>query len=140
MRIRTILSMAMACALVTVNATQGPAAAAGAERMTMKGRTGQRYLIALRAHGRAVEIMRFTIKLSCRDGSVLIDEESGFQRTPVRRGGSFHDDQFGSTDEVLFGGRLRGRAARGRVRVKDRLGSGVRCDSHWVRFLAHARR
>lgn len=138
MRIR-ILSVAMACALVTASAVQGATAATGAERMTMKGRTGQRYHIALRARGRTVEIMRFSIKLSCRDGSVLIDEESGFQRTPVKAGGSFRDDQLGSTDEVLFGGRLRGHAARGRVRVKDRLGSGVRCDSHWVRFSARAR-
>jgi hypothetical protein len=83
--------------------------------------------------------MRFTIKLTCRDGSTLIDEESGFQRTPVQRDGNFHDDQLGSTDEVLLGGRLRGHTARGRVRVKDHLGNGVRCDSHWVRFSARAR-
>jgi len=54
--------------------------------------------------------------------------------------GRFHDDQVGSTDEVWIDGRLQGHGARGKVRVSDRLGSGVRCDSHWVRFTARAHR
>ena len=137
MRVRMVLMAAMVCGLLTVGAEQ--MADAAPRRQLMKGRTGQRYRIALRDRGGAIEVMRFTIKLSCRDGSTLIDEESGFQRTPVQRGGNFHDDQLGSTDEVLIGGRLRGHTARGKVRVKDPLGNGVRCDSHWVRFSARAR-
>lgn len=133
---RTMLGMAMMCVVVSVCAAQ--AAGVPPMRQPMKGRTGQHYWISLRDHGRAIEIMRFSIKLACRDGSTLVDEESGFQRTPLGRGGSFRDDQLGATDEVLFGGRLRGHVARGRVRVKDHLGNGVRCDSHWVRFLARA--
>lgn len=138
MRKRAVLGMALVCVLVAVVAAQ--AAGVPPSRQPMKGRTGQRYRIVLRAHQRTVEIRRFTIKLSCRDGSPLVDEESGFQRTPLQRGGRFHDDQVGSTDEVWIDGRLDGHGARGKVRVSDRLGSGVRCDSHWVRFTARTHR
>lgn len=137
MCVRVVLMAAMAWGLLMAGV--GQAADAAPRRTAMKGRTAQHYRVALRDHGRAVEIMRFTIKLACRDGSVLVDEESGFQTTSLGHGGRFHDDQIGSTDEVLFGGRLRGHLARGRIRVKDRLGNGVRCDSHWVRFSARAR-
>ena len=83
-----------------------------------------------------LRIVRFNIQLSCRDGSILIDEESGFVRTPVHRNGRFSDVQVGSTDTVLIRGKAKGRAIRGRLRVKDRLGRGVRCDSRWVKFSA----
>ncbi len=135
-RKRAVLGMTLVCVLVTV--LSGQAGGVPPSRHSMKGRTVQRYRIVLRAHRRTVEIRRFTIKLSCRDGSTLVDEESGFQRTRLRRGGRFHDDQVGSTDEVWIDGRLGGRGARGKVRVSDRLGSGVRCNSHWVRFTAGA--
>jgi hypothetical protein len=136
MRIATVLCMALACVLATLET--GDAVAGTAARQFARGRTGQRYRIVLRARERTIEIMRFTIRLSCRDGSTLVDEESGFQRTPLARAGQFRDDRSGSTDEVRIKGRLRGRRAKGRVRVSDKLGSGVRCDSHWVRFVALA--
>lgn len=136
MCVRVVLMAAMAWGLLTVGA--GQTADAAPRRTAMVGRTAQHYRVVLRDRGRTVEIMRFTVRLACRDGSVLVDEESGFQTTSLGHGGSFYDDQLGSTDEVLFGGRLRGHRARGRIRVKDRLGNGVRCDSRWVRFSARA--
>lgn len=138
MRMGAVVGVALACALATLGA--GEAVAGSAARKPVKGRTSQRYRIVLRARERTVEIMRFTIKLSCRDGSTLVDEESGFQRTPVKPGGGFRDDQRGSTDEVWIRGRFRGRRAQGRVRVSDKIASGVRCDSHWIRFVARAPR
>lgn len=134
---RAMLGMAMMCVVGSVCA--GEAAGFPAMRQPMRGRTGQHYRVTLRARGQTIEIIRFTIKLACRDGSTLIDEESGFQRISLRRGNRFLGDQFGSTDEVLIGGRLRGHTAHGSVRVTDRLGNGVRCDSHWVRFQARAK-
>jgi hypothetical protein len=138
MRKRAVLGMGLICVLVA--AVAGQAAGVPPSRQAMSGRTGQRYRIVLRAYQRTVEIRRFTIKLSCHDGSTLVDEESGFQKTPLRGGGRFRDDQVGSTDEVRIDGRLNGHGARGKVRVSDRLGGGVRCDSHWVRFTARAHR
>lgn len=138
MRRGAIFGAVMMCVLVT--AVAGWASGTVPIRQPMKGRTGQRYRIVLQEREDAVEIRRFTIRLLCRDGSTLVDEESGFQKTPMRRGGRFHDDQVGSTDEVWIDGRLEGRHAHGRVRVTDRLGSRIRCDSHWVRFVARARK
>jgi hypothetical protein len=130
MNVKLIMGGLLACCLFILSTS--PIASA-ASNSTFKGRTSQRYQIKLAGDGDALRLLRFTVKLSCQDGSVLIDEESGFQRTSIRRGGKFSDRQEGSTDAVFFRGRLRGRAIHGALRVTDRWGH-VKCDSHWVKF------
>ncbi len=122
----------LACLIAAMAATV-PADAA--TKTLFKGRTGQKRVVRLKTEKHALRIVRFNIRLSCRDGSILIDEESGFVRTPIHRG-RFRDVQVGSTDTVMIRGKAKGRAVRGRLRVKDRLGRGVRCDSRWVKFSA----
>jgi hypothetical protein len=119
------------CAMLALAAPV--AAAAGGSQIS--GRTAQHYRIRFERQGTALDLQRFTIRLKCRDGSVLIDEESGFQATPVRHG-SFSDRQLGSTDVVQLRGHLGAKGLKGRVRVRDKLSSGVRCDSRWVAFTA----
>jgi hypothetical protein len=123
----------LACLIAAMAATV-PADAA--TKTLFKGRTGQKRVVKLKVGKGDLRIVRFNIQLPCRDGSVLIDEESGFVRTPVHRNGRFSDVQVGSTDMVLIRGKARGHTIRGRLRVKDRLGRGVRCDSRWVKFSA----
>jgi hypothetical protein len=123
----------LACLIAAMAATV-PADAA--TKALFKGRTGQKRVVKLRAGRQALQIVRFEIRLSCRDGSTLIDEESGFVRTPVHPNGRFSDVQVGSTDTVLIRGRAKRGAIHGRLRVQDRLRRGIKCDSHWVRFSA----
>ncbi|HET8565649.1 MAG TPA: hypothetical protein VFL77_04150 [Solirubrobacterales bacterium] len=127
------LACTMACAALTADAD---AAAPG--RGLLKGRTGQGRTIRLALHRHSVQIKRFTIELRCRDGSILIDDESGFLPTPLSASGRIRDHQIGSTDDVWIRGRLGGNHLRGSVRVRDRVG-GVRCDSRWVRFNTRLR-
>jgi hypothetical protein len=101
----------------------------------LQGRTAQGHRISLAVGRESVEIKRFTVELRCRGGDVLIDQESGFQPTPVTAGGRFQVDQVGRTDEVRMRGRLRGSRLQGTLRVTDRL-AGARCDSGWVKFSA----
>jgi len=118
--------------LATMLAT---APAEGSVKALFKGRTAQKRVIKLRGSERAMQIVHFNVELSCRDGSILIDEESGFLQTPVRRNGSFSDVQIGSTDTVAIRGRASGKVITGRLRVRDRVGKS-KCDSRWVRFTA----
>lgn len=127
------LMVAAACA-VGFAALALDAGAATADSGPMKGRTSQGRKIRLQLGHDTVLTKRFTIRLRCRDGGVLIDTESGFQ--PARlKGGRVRDHQVGSTDEVWMKARLRGRSLRGKIRVKDHLGR-VRCNSGWVGFHA----
>ena len=121
--------------LVLALASTSSCAQASTKTSLLRGRTGQRHLVKLRTWERALQIVRFDIELRCHDGSVLIDEESDFMRTPLRRNDSFGEVQTGSTDTVMIRGRVRGKSVKGRLRVKDRLGK-TRCDSHWVSFTA----
>jgi hypothetical protein len=134
---RLILGCALACGLL---ATQATASAASAEARVLTGKTGQNYRIVVKADRRGLKIQRFNAKLNCRDGTLLILQESGFLRTPARRGGRFKDVQFGKTDTVRFRGRLRARSVRGKLRVNDKLNNGVRCSSRWIPFRATRRR
>jgi hypothetical protein len=137
MRFRLLVGAVMACALVTA---QGVAFAGGAPKRVYKGKTKQKRVVRLSARGNSMKLRHFTAKLKCKDGSVLIDKESGFQRTRLRDGGRFHDVQVGSTDEVFFKGRVRHNAVHGKIRVTDRLHKhGVRCRSSWIKFSAEKR-
>jgi hypothetical protein len=128
------LTMAVACVFGCAALTLDPAAAAS-DGGLLKGRTQQKRVIRLAHHGDRVQIKHFSIQLRCRDGSILIDTESGFLPTPLRGGGRIRDHQVGNTDDVWIKGRLRGRVLRGAIRVRDRVGR-IRCSSKWVRFHA----
>jgi hypothetical protein len=137
MRFRLLFGALMVCALVGAEAA--PVAGAAPKRI-YKGKTKQRRVVRLSTRGNSMKLHHFTAKLRCRDGSILIDEESGFQRTRVRSGGRFHDIQVGSTDEVFFEGRVRNDVIQGMIRVTDRLGKhGPSCHSGWIRFSAKKR-
>jgi len=127
------LMIAAACA-VGVAALPLDAGAATSDTGPMKGRTSQGRTIRLHLQHDAVQTKSFAIKLRCRDGGILIDNESGFEPAPLK-GNRINDHQVGSTDEVWMKARLRGRVLRGKVRVKDHLGR-VRCNSGWVGFHA----
>jgi hypothetical protein len=108
-------------------------------RGKFQGKTGQGRHVAMRVGRGHLDMLRFTIQLRCRDGSLLVDEESDFEPTALRHGGSFRDVQVGSTDEVWFRGQVDSRRIHGRVRVTDRIGQ-VRCNSRWVSFNARSSR
>jgi hypothetical protein len=132
---RTMVSGLVACSLIAVGIA---APAAGAKRTTLKGKTKQGFRIKMAVKSRSVKILSFKVNLKCRDGSVLQVTESGFVPTPVSGKGNFKDVQYGSTDTVYLRGKVRGgKRAIGRLRVKDKLGSGVRCKSSWVKFNVH---
>ncbi len=133
---RIAVSAVLACLVVAALASAPTEAATKAGNATLlKGRTGQHHRVKLKLQQRSLKLLRFDIELHCHDGSILIDEESGFVRTPFRHGGSFSEVQTGSTDTVMIRGQVRGKGVKGRLRVKDRLGKS-KCDSHWVRFTA----
>jgi hypothetical protein len=129
---RTMVSGLVACSLLAVGIA---APADGAKRNTLKGKTKQGFRIKMAVTNGSVKLLHFKIDLKCRDGSVLQVTESGFLKTPVRKG-KFRDVQYGSTDTVYLRGKVRGKRASGRLRVKDKLGSGVRCQSKWIKFNA----
>ena len=127
-----VSAVSLTCAFLALQAVTAAAAHRGHSYV---GRTAQGQRIQLAVHGRRVGLLHVTVRLRCRDRSILVDDESGFQPTPIRANGRFRDHQSGSTDDVYLSGRLRGRVLRGRVRVTDRVGR-VRCNSRGVRFTA----
>lgn len=132
-----LLTAALACVLGCA-ALASAASAMTFERGMLKGRTRQGRTIRLALRHDSIQIKRFTVELRCRDGSYLIDEESGFVPTHLSGSRRIRDHQIGSTDDVWIRGRLGSRVLRGTVRVHDRLGR-VQCDSRWVRFHARLR-
>lgn len=132
--------VAAACMAVGSSLLVDSATAAPKMRGTqLHGKTSQGRHIRLKANSSKVQLMRFTIRLRCRGGGILIDEESGFLPSKVRKGGRIHDTQVGSSDEVLFRARLKGNKVKGTIRVRDKL-QGKRCDSKWVKFTAKPKR
>ena len=110
------------------------AATAKSGRASLRGRTAQHREIRFGLRPGHVDLKHVTVRLRCRGGDVLIDEESGFAPSPFR-GARVRDLQIGSTDRVWIRGRLRGRSLRGTIRVRDHWGR-LPCDSGWVRFHA----
>jgi hypothetical protein len=134
MRFRLFAGAMLVCALAVA---QGVPFAGAAPKRVFKGKTAQKRSVKLTVHGRTLQLRHFKAQLNCRDGSTLIVDESGFQRTRIRSNGKFKDVQVGSTDEVFFKGRATGRVVRGKIRVKDRLKKGgPRCTSRWIKFRA----
>ena len=109
---------------------------AGGSRYVYRGKTSQKQKIQLSSGPGQIIPIRFKVKLICRDGSLLHADLSDFQASPLERSGRFSDVQRGPTDAVSWRGRLRDHKVSGSMRVKDRLPSGVRCDSGRVRFSA----
>lgn len=136
MLMRTICAVGCLAAALAI-ALDGSARGETRASTKLSGKTGQGRNITLRAKEGTIDLLRFTIRLRCRDGSILIDEESGFEPVRLRANGSFRSTQVGSTDEVTFRGRLRGNHVRGTVRVTDRVGR-YRCHSGLVKFRAAA--
>jgi len=118
-------------ALIAVEAS---AAQAKGKRVAV-GKTKQGRTARLAVWAKQLKVVNFAAELKCRDGSTLVDKESGFQATPLRRGGRFSDKQYGSTDTVRFRGRVGAKWVRGTLRVTDTWDK-VRCDSGWVKFSA----
>jgi hypothetical protein len=113
----------------------GSATAGAVKTGKYVGKTAQGYRITLKVRSHTLKLMNFSAKLRCGDGSILVDQESGFQPTPIR-GGRFGETSVGSTDQVKISGRVRNRSVTGTLRVTDKLDGGVRCDSHAVKFTA----
>jgi hypothetical protein len=129
------LTITVACGAFALIAMTPGATAAGRGGRLAKGHTGQGRSIRIRVLPDQIKIQGFSIELRCSGGYILVDQESGFQPTLVKRKGRFHDRQYGSTDEVLIRGHLRGHLLRGQIRVRDRLGKH-RCSSPWIGFTA----
>lgn len=132
---RRVIVAAACMALGSSLLLDAATAASKSRGSQLHGKTSQGRQIRLKASAGKVQLKHFTIQLRCRGGAILIDEESGFLPSKVGRGGKIHDVQVGSTDEVLFRGRLKGSKLRGKIRVRDKL-EGKRCDSKWVKFTA----
>jgi len=138
MRFRLAIGAMMVCALMLV--AEGAPLAGAAPKRVYKGKTAQKRPVRITKRANSIKLRHFTAALKCRNGVGLIVSESGFVRTPLRGNGGFNDVQVGSTDEVFFKGRVRGKLVRGKVRVKDRLHKrGPRCASKWINFRAKLR-
>lgn len=138
---KKLIAAALTCAAMMSMLALAPAgalAAKGGKSNVVKGRTSQGRTIHVAIHKRSVELKHFTIKLRCRKGGVLIDVESGFLPSRLRKHNRIHDHQVGSTDDVYIRGRLFRHHLKGAIRVRDRWGKKNKCDSKWVRF--HAKR
>lgn len=132
---RIAACLILTCSAMAVSAAFALAASNGETKYV--GKTKQHRNIRLAASSKQVRLQNFSIELHCRDGSVLVDQESGFEPTAIR-GGKFSDKQFGSTDTVVYKGRVQHGKVTGTVKVNDRLGK-VRCSSPAVKFTARAR-
>ncbi|HVT00339.1 MAG TPA: hypothetical protein VHE08_07475 [Solirubrobacterales bacterium] len=113
------------------------ALAASHDESKYVGKTRQHRAIRLKANAKRVRMQGFSIELHCRDGSLLIDQESGFEPSTLKRG-KFNDTQYGSTDTVIYKGKVQGKKITGTLKVRDRVGK-VKCSSPTVKFTARRR-
>lgn len=136
MRARALWAIALTalCCPLALSASSTSAGAAQGERYT--GKTAQKFTITLSVGERRIQMLRFKIRLRCRDGSLLFDDLSDFEPARLKRGGRFSDLQFGPTDEVIARGRVGKGRVSGKLRVRDKLANGVPCDSGAVGFSA----
>ena len=127
---------ALACVLGLM-ACVAVAMAAGAQ--TFKGKTSQKKAIKFKVKAHKITGLGFSINLQCSDHNTLTDSESGFQAIRVGSGGTFSDDQIGSSDEVKIRGRIKGKKATGKITVTDKLSRTVTCGPRTVKFTAKRR-
>lgn len=137
---KNVIAAALACAALALALALAPGSALAGKggKNVHKGRTAQGRTIRVAVYKRSIELKHFTIKLRCRKGGTLIDVESGFLPSKLRKHNRIHDHQVGSTDDVYVRGRLYRHHLKGAIRVRDRWGKKNKCDSKWVRF--HAKR
>ena len=123
-------------ALVALALVYASAADAATSRK-YKGKTSQGNAIAFTIKGSSLKGLKFSITLTCSDGSTLTDTESGFQASKIKNG-KFSDDQVGSTDEVVIKGKRKskGKKVTGTIKVTDKLSSTVTCGPTTVKFSA----
>lgn len=132
---RARLSLATFACLLTSALLLAPGAL-GAKSSAYRGKTSQGKQIQIAASPSQIAPIRFKVKMLCRDGSLLFGDASDFESTPLSASGRFSDTQYGTTDTVSWSGKLKAQKISGTLRVKDRLQSGVRCDSGAVSFTA----
>jgi hypothetical protein len=84
-----------------------------------------------------MKLLNLSGGLKCRDGSVLVDQESAFRLSGLRHG-NFHEAQYGFTDTVSMAGRVHGSKATGTLKVTDRQGK-VGCASPTLKFTGPRR-
>ncbi len=133
---RLSTALLIACSALALIATQSQAARHQARPATYRGESSQGKAIQITASKSQLTLVRFKVRMLCRDGSLLFGDASDFQASPLKANGAFSDTQYGTTDTVAYKGRLKGERITGTLRVKDRLRSGVRCDSGPVSFTA----
>jgi hypothetical protein len=133
MRPGLITKCITACLVVSL---AGVTAADAATTRSFKGKTSQKKTITFKVRGKSLKSLKFTINLTCSDGSTLTDVESGFQTIKIGSGGKISDDQVGSTDEVVTTGKLKGKKVTGKIRVTDKLSSTVTCGPQTIKFTA----
>lgn len=126
----SLFSCSLICALLFAPA------ALGAMHAVYRGKTSQGKQIRIAASPNQIVPIRFKVKMLCRDGSFLFGDASDFEATSLSASGRFSDAQYGTTDRVDWAGRISGKKISGALRVKDRLQSGVGCDSGPVHFVA----
>ena len=133
---KNVIAAALACAATALALALAPGSALAGKggKNVHKGRTAQGRTIRVAVYKRSIELKHFTIKLRCRKGGTLIDVESGFLPSKLRKRNRIHDHQVGSTDDVYIRGRLYRHQLKGAIRVRDRWGKKNKCDSKWVRF------
>jgi hypothetical protein len=120
-------------------ALAGATAADAATTRSYKGKTSQKKTITFKISGRSLKSLKFTINLTCSDGSTLTDVESGFQTIKISARGKISDDQVGSTDEVVTTAKKKGRKVTGTLKVTDKLSSTVNCGPQTIKFTATRR-
>jgi hypothetical protein len=135
MRRRLLISLCLT-ALLGAALTPSQGSASRSRHHVYRGKTAQKRKIQLASTLAKITPIRFKVKLLCRDGSLLYGDLSDFEASPLKRNGRFSDTQYGPTDSVSWHGRIKGPEVSGSLRVKDRLESGVRCDSGLVAFSA----
>lgn len=115
----------------------GAAAADAATTRVFKGKTSQKKTITFKIKGKRLTSLKFSINLTCSDGSTLTDLETGFESMKISRTGRINDTQVGKTDEVVTTARVRrGRKVSGTIKVTDKLSSTVSCGPQTVKFSA----
>ncbi len=136
MRAKPSTAILIAIGALALLAAQSQAAHRSSKPVPYRGKTDQSRPIRFATSKTRITLIRFKVKMLCRDGSLLFGDASEFQASALRANGAFADTQHGTTDTVAFKGRLKGGGLKGTLRVKDRLKSGVRCDSGPVSFTA----
>jgi len=112
-------------------------AVAGVTPGTYTGKTAQKKSVKLKVSAKQVTLLNFSIELKCHDGSILVDQESGFEPSTLKNG-KFSDVQVGSGDTVKYSGKVAGKKATGTLKVTDKVGK-VACASPNVKFTAHSK-